>query len=98
LATHPNEITAGNPVEFKVLSYGKPVEHAEIKMFDSNSDGDAPTKTVKCDDRGAGKLEFDAPGLYLLACQLEREVKDDPKADIHSFNVYLTLQVQPAKK
>jgi hypothetical protein len=95
---HPNEIVAGSDVEFNVLSYGKPVERAEIKVFDSNSNGHTPAKTVTCDDSGVGKLKFEAPGRYLLACQLEREVEGDPKADIHSFNVYLTLMVQPAKK
>jgi hypothetical protein len=98
LATHPNDITSPSAVELKVLSYGKPVERAEIKVFGSDSDGDTPTKTITCDEQGVGKIEFEAPGRYLLACQLEREVKDDPKADIHSFNVYLTLMVQPQKK
>ncbi len=79
------------------MSYGKPVEHAELKVFDSKANGDDPTKTIKCDEHGVGKLEFETPGKYLVACQLEREVKDDPKADIHSFNVYLTLMVQPER-
>jgi uncharacterized GH25 family protein len=98
LAAHPNEITAESPVELKVLSYGKPVDRAEIKVFDINSTGHTPVKAITCDDQGAGKVEFEKSGRYMLACQLEREVKDDPKADIHSFNVYLTLQILPAKK
>ena len=97
-ATHPNEIVADTPVEFKVLSYGKPLERAEIKVFDRTSTNHEPSKTIKCDGQGVGKLQFETPGLHLVTCQLEREVKDDPKADIHSFNVYLTLMVQPAKK
>ena len=97
-ATHPNEIFAGSTLELKVLSFGKPLAKAEVKVFDVNSNGHTPVKTIQCDDQGVGKLPLVTPGQYLLACQLEREVKDDPKADIHSFNVYLTLRVQPEKK
>lgn len=97
-ATHPNEVVVGSPLALSVLSYGKPLAGAEIKVFDSHTAGHEPRQTVTCDDQGNAKLQFESPGLHLLACQLEREVKDDPKADIHSFNVYLTLQVRPEKK
>ncbi len=97
-ATHPNEVVAGSPFELSVLSYGKPLAGAAIKVFDSHTARHEPLKTVTCDDQGSAELQFESPGLHLLACQLEREVKDDPKADIHSFNVYLTLQVQAEKK
>jgi uncharacterized GH25 family protein len=98
LTTHPNGIAAGKPVEFKVLSYGKPVERAELKVFDSKASGHDPSATIKCDETGVGKLAFESPGRYLVACQLEREAKDDPNADVHSFNVYLTLSVLPTKE
>ena len=52
LAAHPNEITAESLVELKVLSYGKPVDRAEIKVFDINSTGHTPAKTITCDDQG----------------------------------------------
>jgi uncharacterized GH25 family protein len=97
-ATHPNEIFAGSTLELKVLSYGKPLPNAKIKVYDNNSTGHAPIQTIMCDDQGKGTIELKSAGLYLFSSQLEREVKDDPKADIHSFNVYLTLQVRPAKK
>jgi uncharacterized GH25 family protein len=96
--THPNEIDSGQSVEFKVLSYGTPVANAEIKVFDSKASGHDPTATIKCNDAGIGQFEFTSAGRYLVACQLEREVKDDPKADIHSFNVYLTLQIRNGSK
>jgi uncharacterized GH25 family protein len=95
---HPNEIASGTPVEFKVLSYGKPVERAELKVFDSKASGHDPSATISCNEAGIGEYEFKSEGRYLIVCQLEHEVKDDPKADIHSFNVYLTLNVLPARK
>jgi hypothetical protein len=98
LNTHPNEIAAGKPIEFKVLSYGKPVERAELKVFDSKASGHDPSAMIQCDETGAGKFEFGSPGRYLIVSQLEREAKDDLQADIHSFNVYLTLSVLPERE
>jgi uncharacterized GH25 family protein len=95
--TRPNEIVAGSTLKLKVLSYGKPVAKANVKVFDTTASGHTPISTIKCDDEGAGEIELKSAGLYLFSCQLEKEVKDDPKADIHSFNVYLTLCVQPKK-
>jgi hypothetical protein len=92
--THPNEIATGTTLELKVISYGKSVGQAEIKVFDSSSDGHDPVASIQCDDQGIGKFQIDTPGRYLFSCQLEREVKDDPKMDIHSFNVYLTVSVK----
>jgi uncharacterized GH25 family protein len=97
-ATHPNEIFVGSTLGLNVLSYGKPLPKATIKVYDTSATGHAPINTLQCDDKGEASIELKSAGLYLFSCQLEHEVKDDPKADIHSFNVYLTLQVQPAKK
>lgn len=95
---HPNEIVAGQTVEFSVLSYGKPVERAELKVFDAKASGHDASATIQCNEKGVGNFKFKSDGRYLIVGQLEREVKDDPKADVHSFNVYLTLMVGPEKK
>jgi hypothetical protein len=50
---------------------------------------------ITCGDDGSGTFTPDEAGRFLLACQLEREATDDPKADIHSFNIYVTLEVHP---
>lgn len=96
-AAHPNEIVAGSKLKVKVLSYGKPVAKADVKVFDTTTNGHTPIATIKCDEEGEGDFDLKSAGLYLFSCQLEKEVKDDPKADIHSFNVYLTLFVQAKK-
>jgi hypothetical protein len=98
LTQHPNQLFAGDTLTLSVQSYGKPVANAEIKVFDSNTSGHDAFKTIKCNDEGKGEFQVNSPGMYLFSCELEREVNDDPKADIHSFHVYLTLLVQSAKK
>jgi hypothetical protein len=98
LDTHPNQIVAGGKLELRVLSYGKPVTRARINVFGASAAGHDPSQTIECDEEGVGRLQLDEPGRYLVSCELEREVPDDPKADVHSFNLYLTLLVQPPLK
>jgi hypothetical protein len=93
--SHPNQIRAGQPLELRVLSYGKPLGKAKIKVFSPDSAGHDPEQEIACDENGIAAFEAGSPGRYLLSCESEREVADDPKADIHSFNFYLTLQVRP---
>jgi hypothetical protein len=96
--THPNRITAGQSVELHVVSFGKPLGKATVKVFAPGATGHEPTREIVCDENGAAALDFESPGRYLLSCESEREVEDDPKADIHSFNFYLTVFVGPSGK
>lgn len=91
--THPNEIPAGRPLELRVLSYGAPLPSAEIRVFGPNNTGHEPIQSTKCDDQGLGKIQIDKAGRYLFTCEIERKVADDPKADVHSFHLYLTLLI-----
>jgi len=93
----PNEIFAGDKFQAQALSYGKPLPRAEVKVFDASTNGHTPITTILCDESGKGEIELKSAGMYLFSCELEKEVKDDPKADIHSFHVYLTLNVRPVK-
>ena len=95
LDPHPNRLTAGQALKLQVASFGKPVPRAEVKVFAPGAVGHEPSSVITCGDDGGGTFTPDEAGRFLLACQLEREVPDDPKADIHSFNMYLTLEVQP---
>ncbi len=93
LSAHPSQLSAGSPIEFQVLSYGKPVVKAKVNVFGEGGDGHHPLETVNCDDQGRGKVQLKTPGRHLLSCELELAVKDDPKADMHAFNSYLTIDV-----
>ncbi|HEX2474848.1 MAG TPA: DUF4198 domain-containing protein [Lacipirellulaceae bacterium] len=95
LESHPNNLTAGQALKLQVASFGKPVPRAEVKVFAPGTEGHDPSSVITCGDNGGGIFTPDEAGQFLLACQLEREVSDDPKADIHSFNIYLTLEIQP---
>ena len=59
--------------------------------------GHEPSKLSSCDDDGKAAIDTEAAGRFLIVCQLERKVTDDPKADLHAFNVYLTLEIQPRR-
>jgi uncharacterized GH25 family protein len=95
-ARHPNRLAVGETLELKVVSYGKPAPGLEIKVFGPDSTGHEPTDMVQCDEKGGATYKLPAAGRLLLACQLERDAPEDPKADLHSFNVYLTLEVGAA--
>jgi hypothetical protein len=95
IAAHPNRLVAGEALNLQVVSYGKPLPRAEVKAFAPDALGHEPSSTIECDDDGNGTFKPEVAGRFLIACQLEREVSDDPKADIHSFNIYLTLEIQP---
>jgi hypothetical protein len=95
LEQHPNRLAVGDTLNVQVISYGKPLPNAEIKLFASNDRGHEPSQLVRCDDNGQAAIPVEAPGRFLIVCQLEQKVTDDPKADLHAFNVYLTLEIQP---
>jgi hypothetical protein len=94
LETHPSQIAARRPIITRVISFGKPLSNAEIKVFSANATGHDPLEIVKCDADGRAEMQLATPGKCLLACEIERNVADDPHADIHSFHFYLTLLVQ----
>ncbi|HEX6960378.1 MAG TPA: DUF4198 domain-containing protein, partial [Lacipirellula sp.] len=93
LREHPSNLHAGKLVELQVLSYGKHVSGAKLKVFGEGGDGHRPDLVVDCDSQGRGKVNLDRAGRYLLSSELERAVENDPKADMHAFNAYLTVVV-----
>jgi uncharacterized GH25 family protein len=93
LSDHPSRLSVGSPIEFAVMSYGKPVAKAKVNVFGEDGDGHHPLAVVDCDAQGRGKVQLKTPGRHLLSCELERAVQNDPKADIHAFNAYLTIDV-----
>ena len=94
LTQHPSRLTAGDKLELRVVSYGEPVPGAEIQIFGPSATGHAPTATIKCNDEGVGSYELPATGRFLFSAELEQKTPDDPKADLKSFHVYLTVEVR----
>jgi uncharacterized GH25 family protein len=95
LEQHPNRLKLGETLKIQVVSRGKPLPRAEVKTFGPDAVGHKPSSVTRCGEDGHCTIQPEAAGRFLFACQLEREVTDDPKADIHSFNIYLTLEIQP---
>jgi hypothetical protein len=95
LDQHPNRLVSGERLSLQVISYGKLVSGVEVKVFGPDATGHDPSSEIKCGKDGRATYTPESAGRYLFVCTLEREVTDDPKADIHSFNIYLTLEIQP---
>jgi uncharacterized GH25 family protein len=94
MLTHPNQLRVDSPIKLRVLSYGKPLPRAEIKMFSPDSTGHEPGKIINTDDQSMGETRIEKPGQYLFTCEVERKVANDPKADIHSFHFYLAAIIR----
>jgi uncharacterized GH25 family protein len=94
LSQHPSGLKAGDKLELRVVSYGKPVPGAKVQVFGPTSTGHAPTATIKCNDEGAGSYELPVAGRFLFSVELEQKTPDDPKADLKSFHVYLVMEVR----
>lgn len=93
LTQHPNQLKVGDKLELRVVSYGKPVPNSEIKIFGPTATGHEPTDTIKCNEEGVGSYELPFAGRFLFAVELEKKTPDDPKADLQSFHVYLTIEI-----
>jgi hypothetical protein len=98
LSAHPNQLKVGDTITVRAVLYGKPLKGEKVNVFGPDSTGHEPTavKTTAAD--GSAEYQFTTAGKFLLACQFEQKKPDDPKADIHSFNFYLTLEVAPQAK
>jgi hypothetical protein len=95
LEQHPNRLAVGDTLNVQVVSHGKPLPNAEVKLYAESARGHEPSKLISCDENGKAIINMEAAGRLLIVCQLEQKVTDDPKADLHAFNVYLTLEIQP---
>ena len=93
LLEHPNQLTAGMIIKLRALSQGEAVSGQEIKVFAEAADSHKPMLAGMSDKQGLCELKLDEPGRYLLVAQQETTVKDDPKADIFSYNFYLLINV-----
>ena len=92
---HPNAIAIGKPLQLTVYSRGKPLPGVVVKSFNSNSTGHKPLEVVSSNKEGVCIFEPKSPGLYLFACEWEQKKPNDPLADLHSYNAYLTINVLP---
>lgn len=93
--SHPNGLKVGETLSLRALSYGKPLPNTKINVFGSDAAGHEPTSVITTDADGGATYELKTAGRLLIACELEQQRPNDPKADINSFNIYLTLEINP---
>lgn len=95
---HPNRLALGDTLELSAVSYGKPLANAKINVFGPEASGHDPTSVVTADKNGNATFELTSAGKFLFVQQLEEKRTNDPKTDLHSFNIYLTLDIAPRAK
>jgi hypothetical protein len=98
LTQHPNQLAVGDKLELQAVSYGKPLANAKVNIFGPEAAGHDPTTVITTDKNGKCSYELQTAGKFLFVHQLEEKRNDDPKADLHSFNIYLTLEIAPRRK
>ncbi|GAB3258600.1 DUF4198 domain-containing protein [Chitinimonas naiadis] len=94
--THPNDIYVDQGFEFELLEDGKPLPNVAVEIARAGNFYDEKKEyaELKTDDKGRGKVKFDAPGAYILltnypAAQRDRAAAPAPR----SYSYSLTFEV-----
>lgn len=95
--THPNDLFAGESINFSFSMHGKPAQKGlPVKITRGNTRfrNSRDSLELKTDDKGAIHFSLDTAGLYLLEIEsMSKPVSTD--ADIGSTALYMTLEVLP---
>lgn len=96
-SSHPNDLVAGEPIEFTFLVDGKPTEGVEVEMIRSqtryrNSLQEAKYKT---DKNGKIKVTLQDAGLYWLDADFTDKKVSNKLATERGLAYILTLEVLP---
>ncbi len=95
---HPNAISVGKPFRLRLLAQGAPLSGREIKVYSEATAGHDATRVVKSGADGRVQFTFAKAGRYLISVRHEVPMKDDPKADAHSFSVHLMVKADARRK
>ena len=95
--THPNDLVAGEPVEFTFLVDGKPTEGVEVEMIRSQSRyrNKLDEKKYKTDKNGKIKVTLQDAGLYWLDADFKDNKVSNKLAKERGLAYVLTLEVLP---
>ncbi len=94
--THPNAVYVDQGFAFQMLVDGKPVADAPVSVYRSGNiyDDRRIAVELKTDAKGAGKIAFTQPGVYLLTAHYPAAQRAPGEAPPpHSYTYSLTFEV-----
>lgn len=97
VATHPNDLVSGEPVEFTFLVDGKATEGVEVAIIRSQSRyrNNLEEKTYKTDKNGKLKVTLPEAGLYWLDADFKDNKVSNKAAKERTLAYVITLEVLP---
>ncbi len=97
--SHPNKVTQGESLSFKVLYFGQPLANAKVKVlhqgFRMKEHGDEP-EFVMTNAQGVATAKFDDVSRYLLATEHTSDLAGDKDATFQNHRSSLMLEVSDA--
>lgn len=97
VSSHPNDLVAGEPVEFTLLIDGKPTADVEVAIVRGQTRyrNSPEEKNYKTDKNGKVKVSFDQAGLYWLDADFKDNKVSNKAAKERTLSYVLTLEVLP---
>lgn len=97
VATHPNDLVSGEPVEFTFLVDGKATEGVEVAIIRSQARyrNNLEEKTYKTDKNGKLKVTLSEAGLYWLDADFKDNKVSNKAAKERTLAYVITLEVLP---
>lgn len=95
--THPNDLYAGEPAQFRFLLDGKPVANLPVRVFPGGfryRDNQAEVK-LTTDANGQVSINWPAPGMYWLEASLQDDKTSLKQAKQRRVSYSATLEVLP---
>ncbi len=96
--SHPNDLYAGETLDFSLTFNGAPlVRPAEVSFVQEGTRhrNQRNEKKVKTDAQGAFSVTFSEPGFYLLESEVSVEGNEEDAVDVFHYSLYVTLEVFP---
>ena len=97
-SSHPNDLFAGETIEFELTYQGKPLGKAiEVKIVKgaTRHRNQRDEQLINTDKQGKFSFTLPQAGFYLLSANLDVKGKEGSNIDIHHFGLYATLEVFP---
>ena len=95
--SHPNDLFAGETVEFEVYFQGKPLTHAlEVQVVRGNTRyrNDRQQQVFDLKNTNTFSVNFNKPGMYLVEAELKLP-SSETGIDVDRWALFTTLEVNP---
>lgn len=97
-STHPNDLFAGEEVNFSLFFNGKPLEQkAKAKLIKAGTRhrNDRGEKTLVINKNGEVRFTPETAGFYYFIVETENQISQPADVDVKHHSLYATLEVFP---